>query len=151
MPVSELFPSLRGAVSLRFSEPAKANLGACDVVFFATPNTIAMSQARSLVDSGARIIDLSADFRIRDIAEWERWYGATHASPELVAEAVYGLPEFHRERIRKARVIANPGCYPTAVQLGFAPLVHSDAVDIGHLIADTKSGVSGAGRKEEVA
>ncbi|MSQ70843.1 MAG: N-acetyl-gamma-glutamyl-phosphate reductase [Betaproteobacteria bacterium] len=150
MPVSELFPSLRGAVSLSFSEPAKAGLERCDVVFFATPNTIAMSQARSLVDAGVRIIDLSADFRIRDIAEWEKWYGAKHASPELVAEAVYGLPEFHRERIRKARVIANPGCYPTAVQLGFAPLVQSGTVDLAHLIADAKSGVSGAGRKEEV-
>ncbi len=150
MPVCDLFPSLRGAVSLAFSEPAKAGLERCDVVFFATPNTVAMSQAGNLVDAGARVIDLSADFRIRDIAEWEKWYGTRHASPDLVAQAVYGLPEIHRERIRKARVIANPGCYPTAVQLGFAPLIQSGAIDLGHLIADAKSGVSGAGRKEEV-
>lgn len=150
MAVSDMFPSLRGRVNLRFVTPQEAALDKCDAVFFATPNGIAMQQAAELVAAGVRIIDLAADFRIRDIAEWEKWYGMKHAAPELVAEAVYGLPETSREQIRKARVLANPGCYPTAVQLGFLPLVEAGAVDLSHLIADAKSGVSGAGRKAEV-
>ncbi len=150
MAVSDMFPSLRGRVNLKFVTPQEAALDKCDAVFFATPNGIAMQQAAELVAAGVRIIDLAADFRIRDIAEWEKWYGMKHAAPELVAEAVYGLPETSREQIRKARVLANPGCYPTAVQLGFLPLVEAGAVDLSHLIADAKSGVSGAGRKAEV-
>ena len=151
MPVSEMFPSLRGQVGLAFTDPADAQLEQCQLVFFATPNGIAMEQARALVAAGVRVIDLAADFRIRDVAEWERWYKLQHACPELVAEAVYGLPEVYREQIRTARVLANPGCYPTAVQLGFLPLVEAGVVDVGQLIADAKSGVSGAGRKAEVA
>jgi N-acetyl-gamma-glutamyl-phosphate reductase len=147
--VSDMFPSLRGHVDLPFSDPAQANLRACDVVFFATPNGIAMQQAKELLDAGVRVIDLAADFRIKDIPTWEKWYGMTHASPELVAEAVYGLPEVNREKIRGARLVANPGCYPTAVQLGFMPLLEAGIVDAAHLIADSKSGVSGAGRKAE--
>jgi N-acetyl-gamma-glutamyl-phosphate reductase len=147
MPVAEMFPSLRGRVDLAFSDPDKAELKGCDVVFFATPNGVAMQQARSLLDAGVRVIDLAADFRIKDVAVWEKWYGMTHACPDLVAEAVYGLPEVNRERIRGARLVANPGCYPTAVQLGFLPLVQAGVVDLDHLIADAKSGVSGAGRK----
>jgi N-acetyl-gamma-glutamyl-phosphate reductase len=150
MPVAELFPSLRGRVSLRFSDPSQADLHKCDVVFFATPNGVAMQQARSLLDAGVRIIDLAADFRIKDVPVWEKWYGMTHACPDLVEEAVYGLPEVNREKIRNARLIANPGCYPTAVQLGFFPLIESGIVDLDHLVADAKSGVSGAGRKAEV-
>ncbi|MCC4118291.1 N-acetyl-gamma-glutamyl-phosphate reductase [Aromatoleum toluclasticum] len=150
MAVSEMFPSLRGRVDLRFVTPAEAELDRCDVVFFATPNGIAMQQARELVDKGVRVIDLAADFRIRDLAEWQKWYGMTHSAPELVAEAVYGLPERNREQIRAARVLANPGCYPTAVQLGFLPLIEAGVADLSHLIADAKSGVSGAGRKAEV-
>jgi len=149
MAVADLFPSLRGRIELAFSDPADAPLAKCDVVFFATPNGVAMGEARSLVEAGVRIIDIAADFRIRDVAEWEKWYRMKHAAPELVAEAVYGLPEVNRAAIAKARVVANPGCYPTAVQLGFLPLVESDAVDLDHLIADAKSGVSGAGRKAE--
>lgn len=147
--VSDMFPSLRGHVDLPFSDPAQANLKGCDVVFFATPNGIAMQQARELLDSGVKVVDLAADFRIKDISVWEKWYGMTHASPELVAEAVYGLPEINRDKIRSARLIANPGCYPTAVQLGFLPLLEAGVVDTSHLIADAKSGVSGAGRKAE--
>lgn len=147
--VADMFPSLRGRVSLRFSDPKDAPLDSCDVVFFATPNGVAMQQTRALLDAGARVIDLAADFRIRDIAVWEKWYGMTHAAPDLVAEAVYGLPEVNREAIRKARLVANPGCYPTATQLGFLPLVEAGCVDVGHLVADAKSGVSGAGRKAE--
>ena len=148
--VADLFPSLRGHIGLRFSDPKDANLAACDLVFFATPNGVAMQQACSLVDGGVRLIDLAADFRIKDVAVWEKWYGMSHAAPELVAEAVYGLPELNRPAIRGARLVANPGCYPTAVQLGFMPLVEAGVVDPLHLIADAKSGVSGAGRKAEV-
>jgi N-acetyl-gamma-glutamyl-phosphate reductase len=150
MYVDELFPSLRKQVKLKFSDPSKVKLNKCDLVFFATPNGIAMQQARSLFDAGVRIIDLSADFRIKHIAEWEKWYAMPHACPELVAEAIYGLPEINREQIKEAKLIANPGCYPTAVQLGFLPLIEAEAIDINQLIADTKSGVSGAGRKAEV-
>ncbi len=147
--VADMFPSLRGRVDLRFSDPASAPLKDCQAVFFATPNGIAMQQARALLDAGVRVIDLAADFRIKDVALWEKWYGMTHASPDLVAEAVYGLPEMNREKIRTARLIANPGCYPTAVQLGFLPLVEAGCIDAANLIADAKSGVSGAGRKAE--
>lgn len=150
MAVSELFTNLRGYIDLKFSDPANAKLNKCDLVFFATPNGIAMQQAESLLQSGVKIIDLAADFRIKNVAEWEKWYGMQHACPSLVAEAVYGLPEINREQIKNARLIANPGCYPTAVQLGFLPLIEAKAIDTGHLIADVKSGVSGAGRKAEV-
>ena len=148
--VAEMFPSLRGAVDLKFTDPKDAPLHDCDVVFFATPNGIAMQQAPGLLAAGAKVIDLAADFRIRDVALWEQWYGMSHASPALVAEAVYGLPEVNREQIRGARLVANPGCYPTATQLGFMPLVEAGCIDLGSLIADAKSGVSGAGRKAEI-
>ncbi len=149
MPVADMFPSLRGRVELAFSTPDEAPLKSCDVVFFATPNGVAMQQTRELLDAGVKVIDLAADFRIQDVAEWSRWYGMEHACPDLVAEAVYGLPEINREAIRKARLVANPGCYPTAVQLGFLPLVEAGVVDTSWLVADCKSGVSGAGRKAE--
>jgi len=149
-PVSQMFPSLRGVVDLQFVHPDKAHLEQCDLVFFATPNGIAMQQARALLDAGAKVIDLAADFRLQDIVSWEKWYGMKHACPELVAEAVYGLPEVNREKIKSARLIANPGCYPTAVQLGFIPLLEAGVIETGSLIADAKSGVSGAGRKAEI-
>ena len=151
MPVADMFPNLRGRVSLAFEDPATAPLDKCDVVFFATPNGIAMTQTRALLDAGVKVIDLAADFRISDVPTWEKWYGMAHACPDLVAEAVYGLPEINREKIKGARLIANPGCYPTAVQLGFLPLIEAGVVDTAHLIADAKSGVSGAGRKAEVS
>lgn len=147
--VAEMFPSLRGRVGLKFEDPAKANLAACDVVFFATPNGVAMQQAPALLDAGVRVIDLAADFRISDVAEWEKWYGMQHACPDWIGRAVYGLPEVNRAAIRDARLVANPGCYPTAVQLGFMPLIEAGVVDPVHLVADAKSGVSGAGRKAE--
>jgi N-acetyl-gamma-glutamyl-phosphate reductase len=150
MPVADMFPSLRRRVALNFSDPAAGLLEKCDAVFFATPNGVAMTQTPDLLKAGVRVIDLAADFRIKDIPTWEKWYGTTHACPELVAEAVYGLPEVNRDRIRKARLVANPGCYPTSVQLGFLPLLEAGVVDRAHLIADAKSGVSGAGRKAEV-
>ncbi|MDO9601379.1 MAG: N-acetyl-gamma-glutamyl-phosphate reductase [Rhodocyclaceae bacterium] len=147
--VADMFPSLRGRVELRFSDPAAAPLGDCDLVFFATPNGVAMRQTAELLQAGVRVIDLAADFRIKDIPLWEKWYGMTHAAPELVAEAVYGLPEINRQQIGGARLVANPGCYPTAVQLGFLPLIEAGCVAPDQLIADAKSGVSGAGRKAE--
>jgi N-acetyl-gamma-glutamyl-phosphate reductase len=150
MEVSELFPSLRGTVELKFVDPADAELDSCDVVFFATPNGIAMQQAKALLDAGVRVIDLAADFRLKDAATWEKWYGMPHACPQLLSEAVYGLPEINRDKIRQAQLVANPGCYPTAVQLGFLPLIEAGVVDAAHLIADAKSGVSGAGRKAEI-
>lgn len=150
MGVAEMFPSLRGYVDLKFSDPAQVDLSVCDIVFFATPNGIAMQQTRELLAKGVKVIDLAADFRIKDVATWEKWYGMTHACPDLISEAVYGLPEINREKIRNAQLVANPGCYPTAVQLGFMPLLEAGVIDPTYLIADAKSGVSGAGRKAEV-
>ena len=150
MQVAAMFPNLRGWTNLKFVEPAAAVLDKCDLVFFATPNGIAMKDTPVLVKAGVRVIDVAADFRIKDVALWEHWYKMPHACPDLVAEAVYGLPEVNRAKIAGARIVANPGCYPTAVQLGFLPLVEAGVVDIEHLIADAKSGVSGAGRKAEV-
>jgi N-acetyl-gamma-glutamyl-phosphate reductase len=146
-PVAEIFPNLRGKVDLRFQEPDPEILKDCEVVFFATPNGTAMQMAPSLLQGGIRIIDLAADFRLKDPALWETWYGMPHACPELLPEAVYGLPEVNRDRIRTAALVANPGCYPTAVQLGFLPLLEQELVVPTDLIADAKSGVSGAGRK----
>jgi len=149
--VAHMFPSLRGHYDLTFSDPQDADLRGCDVVFFATPHGVAMAQARELLSAGARIIDLAADFRLQDPALFERWYKMPHACPDLLAEAVYGIPEINREAIRKARIVGNPGCYPTAVQLGFLPLVEAGLIDTRYLIADCKSGVSGAGRKAELS
>jgi N-acetyl-gamma-glutamyl-phosphate reductase len=150
MPVAEMFPNLRGHLDICFSEPDMAVLKGCDVVFFATPNGIAMGMTRELVDAGVKVIDLAADFRIKDVPLWEKWYGMPHASPDLVSEAVYGLPEMNRAAVKGARVVANPGCYPTAVTLGFLPLVEKGLIETSSLIADAKSGVSGAGRKASV-
>ena len=152
-PVNEMFQSLRGQGAigeLRYSDPSKADLRACHVVFFATPHGVAMAQARELVDAGVKIIDLAADFRLKNPQEFELWYKMPHACPDLLAEAAYGLPEMHRAAIAGARIVGNPGCYPTAIQLGFLPLVEAGLVDTAHLIADAKSGVSGAGRKSEL-
>lgn len=149
--VDDLYPSLRGLCNVAFSLPELDNLSVCDVVFFATPNGTAMNMAADLLARGVKVIDLSADFRIKDVQEWEKWYGMSHASPELITEAVYGLPEINRDAIKQARLIACPGCYPTAVQLGFLPLLEQGVIDAEHLIADVKSGVSGAGRKAEVS
>ena len=150
LPVSLLYPNLRAHLDLDFSEPDVAVLSDCDLVFFATPNGTAMKMVPELLKAGVRVIDLAADFRISDIDEWQRWYGMTHACPELVAEAVYGLPEVNREVVKQARLVANPGCYPTAVTLGFLPLVEAGLIQLDQLIADAKSGVSGAGRGASV-
>lgn len=150
--VATLFSSLRGRVDLAFSDPSKADLTKCDVVFFATPHGVAMAQAPALLAAGVRVIDLAADFRLKDAAQFQTWYGMSHGAPELLAEAVYGLPEINRDAIRKARLVGVPGCYPTSMQLGFAPILaqSKSLVDETHLVADCKSGVSGAGRKAEI-
>ncbi len=153
MPVADMFPSLRGRVSLAFSAPDAQRLSECDVVFFATPHGVAMSQARELLTAGVKIIDLAADFRLKDPAVFEKWYGMPHSCTDLLEEAVYGLPEVNREAIKKAHLIGLPGCYPTTMQLGFAPLVaqREPLVNEAALIADCKSGASGAGRKAEIS
>ena len=145
--LSDCFPSLRGRLDLKFSLPETDKLKQCDLVFFATPSGVAMHQVPALLEAGCKVIDLSADYRLKNAEEWRQWYGEEHASPELLAQAVYGLPELHRDAIRDASLVANPGCYPTAVQLGFLPLIENHLVEPGSLIADAKSGVSGAGRK----
>jgi len=150
-PVSALFPNLRGIVELVFSEPTIANLKDCDVVFFATPHGVAQGLVPEILAAGIRVIDLSADFRIRDIDIWEKWYTQEHAAPDLVAQAVYGLPEFNRSAIKAAKLIACPGCYPTSVQLGLKPLLESGAIDVSDIIANSASGVSGAGKQANVA
>ena len=150
LPVATMFPNLRGHIDLTFTAPDLDSLLACDVVFFATPNGIAMQQVPALLAAGVKVIDLAADFRLKDKQEWAKWYGMPHACPDVLAEAVYGLPEVNRAAIQQARLVANPGCYPTAVQLGFLPLLKAGLCDTQHLIADVKSGVSGAGRKAEV-
>ena len=150
-PVAEIFPSLRGVVELAYSNPEAAALSDCDVVFFATPSGAAMHQAPALLDAGVRVIDLSADYRLRNREVWEHWYGQEHASPGYLSEAVYGLPEVNRADIAGARLVANPGCYPTVIQLGFLPLLEQDLVQPHSLIADAKSGVSGAGRNTSLA
>lgn len=148
--VADIFPSLRGHVDLVFTAPDDAKLEDCDVVFFATPNGVAMQHTPKLLKAGVRVIDLAADYRISDVAVWEKWYGMTHASPELIADAVYGLPEVNREAIKSAQLLANPGCYPTASQLGYLPLIENNLIETTGLIADCKSGVSGAGRSASV-
>ena len=156
MAVAEMFPSLRGRVHLQFTTPDTARLNECDAVFFATPHGVAMAQARDLLAANVKILDLAADFRLQDTAVFEKWYGMPHACPEILKEAVYGLPEINREAIKKARIIGLAGCYPTSVQLGFAPLLspkngHSHPlIETQSLIADCKSGTSGAGRKAEI-
>ena len=151
MPVADMFPSLRRVLDISFTTPETAALDQCDVVFFATPHGVAMEMGPTLVQQGVRIIDLAADFRLRDTAVFERWYKMPHTATALLEEAIYGLPEVNREAIRKARVIGLPGCYPTSVQLGFKPALEAGLIDPSHLIADCKSGVSGAGRKPELA
>ncbi len=150
IPVAQLFPSLRGRFDLAFSSPDVAKFGACDIVFFATPHGVAQAMMAELLATGTRVIDLSADFRIRDIAVWEKWYGQPHASPELVKEAVYGLAEVNRAAIRQARLVACAGCYPTVIQLGLLPLLEAKLVKPDSLIANAVSGVSGAGRQAKV-
>lgn len=144
--VSDMFPNLRGKVDLKFTEPSIQSYKQCDLVFFATPNAIAMHQVEELLDAGIKVIDLAADFRLKDLDVWAKWYGTEHVSPSSVEKAVYGLPEMNREQIRQAQLVANPGCYVTAVTLSLLPLLQQKLINPGSIIADCKSAVSGAGR-----
>ena len=148
--VADMFPNLRGHFDLCFTVPDVDKLAECDVVFFATPHGVAMSMAPDLIRRGVRVIDLGADFRIKDVSLWSQWYKLEHTCPDLVEMAVYGLPEVNRQQITDAQLIACPGCYPTATQLGFLPLLEQGLIDHRRLIADCKSGVSGAGRGASV-
>ena len=150
MRVDEMYPNLRGHTDLKFTVPDADTLAECDVVFFATPHGVAHALAGDVLASGSRVIDLSADFRIKDVPTWEKWYNQPHGAPDILPEAVYGLPEVYREEIKNARLIAVPGCYPTSVQLGLIPLLEKGLLDEQMLIADCKSGVSGAGRGAKV-
>ncbi|MFT5658206.1 MAG: N-acetyl-gamma-glutamyl-phosphate reductase [Gammaproteobacteria bacterium] len=149
--VSDIYPNLRGRVDLPFTEPSLESYQNCDLVFFATPNATAMLQAEALLAAGIKLIDLAADFRIKDVDLWEKWYSATHACPTLVEQAVYGLPELNKEAIRTANLVANPGCYPTSVILALLPLLERGLIHPASIIADCKSAASGAGRSANVA
>ncbi|MFT2112388.1 N-acetyl-gamma-glutamyl-phosphate reductase [Marinomonas sp. 2405UD68-3] len=144
--VADIYPNLRGHYDLRFTNPDINELKQCDLVFFATPHGVAMDQVPTLIELGVKVVDLGADFRIKDTVEWAKWYGMDHRTPDYAEKAVYGLPEINREQIKNAQLVANPGCYPTATQLGLIPLLEAGIIDPAHLIADAKSGVSGTGR-----
>ena len=145
--IAEVFPSLNGIVDLEL-RPLDNNIAKdCQVLFLALPHTMAMSKLPDYLQSDCKIIDLSADCRLKDPKAYTDWYSVTHTNPELLEKAVYGLPELHRQAIQSAQLVANPGCYPTSVVLALAPLLKTDWVDLGSIISDSKSGVSGAGRK----
>lgn len=149
--VDAVYPNLLGFCNVVFTVPDVDILAESEVVFFATPNGTAMLMAEQLLARNVKVIDLAADFRIQDVKEWSKWYGMEHACPDLIKQAVYGLPEVNREAIKQTNLLACPGCYPTAVQLGFLPLIENKLIDFSHLIADVKSGVSGAGRKAQIS
>lgn len=147
--VDDMFPSLRGHTELKYSDLNIDELKKCDVVFFATPHGVAMQHAEALLAANTKVIDLAADFRLQDLEQFEKWYGMQHACPEILKQSTYGLSELNRDRIKNSNVVGNPGCYPTTVQLGLAPLFkHTETlVKPETIIIDAKSGVSGAGRK----
>ena len=148
--VDEIYPSLRGILSNQFVDPDKVELADSNLVFFATPSGIAMNYVEKLLSKEVKVIDLAADFRIKDIKEWEKWYEMPHKCPEVLKKAVYGLPEVNRNLIMNAQIVANPGCYPTAIQLALNPLLNEGLIDPESIIADAKSGISGAGKKNQV-
>ncbi|WP_373020491.1 N-acetyl-gamma-glutamyl-phosphate reductase [Thiomicrorhabdus sp.] len=149
--VADMYPNLRGHYDLAFSEPTLDVLKGCDVVFFATPHGVAMSMAPELTEAGVKVIDLAADFRISDLQVWAKWYGMEHTCPQMMDQVAYGMPELYRDQIKQASVIANPGCYPTSILLGLMPLLRAGLVELDGIVADGKSGVSGAGKGANVA
>lgn len=150
-PISKSWPHLEGVLDLCFSAPDLDDIAKnSDLVFFATPHTVAMSMTPTLIEAGCKVIDLSADFRIKDVAVWEKWYDVKHSCPDYIEQAVYGLPEINREAIRGAQLIACPGCYPTAIELALIPLLEGDLIETD-IIANAASGVSGAGRQAKVS
>lgn len=146
--VTEVFPSFWGYkyAEMTILPPDSPALSECNVVFLAVPHGVAAEMAPGLLGKGVKVIDLGADFRFKRVDIYEAWYKLKHSSPDLIPEAVYGLPELKRERISGARLVGNPGCYPTSILLGIAPLLKSGLVTTDLIIADSKSGVSGAGR-----
>ncbi|PIQ96074.1 MAG: N-acetyl-gamma-glutamyl-phosphate reductase [Nitrospinae bacterium CG11_big_fil_rev_8_21_14_0_20_56_8] len=145
--VAEVFPSLTGFCDLKTVPLDSLRAEDLDVLFLALPHTAAMDQVPRFLTSNCRVIDLSADYRLKNASVYAAWYAVPHKNPETLKEAVYGLPEIHRSAIQSAKLVANPGCYPTSVILALAPLLSSDRVDPDSIVADSKSGVSGAGRK----
>ena len=149
--ISEIFPNLRGHMQHVFTSLDIEHLVNCDVVFFATPHGVAQSLVPEVLAKGIKVIDLSADFRIRDIQTWEHWYNQRHLAPELAKIAAYGLPEVNRNKIRHANLVACAGCYPTSIQIGLLPLLASKSISTGDIIANSASGVSGAGRQANIS
>ena len=151
VPLADVYPVFQGLTDLTFMNASPDEFARlADVVFLALPHGVSMTVAPTFLAAGKKVIDLSADFRLRNVGSYEQWYGE-HAAPALLAEAVYGIPELYRETIRKASLVANPGCYPTSVILGLAPLLKAGWIDTASIIVDAKSGVSGAGREPQIA
>ena len=150
VPVSDIYPVFVGLTDLAFVDASPEDVaGAADIVFLALPHGVSMAVAPIFLKAGKKVIDLSADFRLHDVATYEKWYGR-HTAPDIIKESVYGIPELYGDEIAKARLVANPGCYPTSVILGLAPLLKANWIDDSSIIADSKSGVSGAGREPQV-
>ena len=149
--VKEIFSNLVGLSDLVYSLPDDKNLNNCDIVFFAPPHGVAMNSVGPFLEKGIKVIDLGADFRIRDADNWSQWYNMDHTQKSLLEEAVYGQPEVRREAIKNSRLVANPGCYPTAVLLALKPLLENRLIDCSNIVADCKSGTSGAGRSANQA
>lgn len=149
--ISEIFPNLRGHMQHVFTSLDIEHLVNCDVVFFATPHGVAQSLVPKVLAKGIKVIDLSADFRIRDIETWEHWYNQRHLAPELAKIAAYGLPEVNRNKIRHANLVACAGCYPTSIQIGLLPLLASKSISTRDIVANSASGVSGAGRQANIS
>ena len=147
--VSEVFPSLCGLTSLTYQNASPADIAEiCDIVFLALPHGVSMAIAPAFISAGKKVIDLSADYRLRNVGIYEKWY-AKHTGAGILNEAVYGIPELYRPQIKEARLVANPGCYPTSIILGLAPALKNRLVDVNTIIADSASGVSGAGREPQ--
>jgi N-acetyl-gamma-glutamyl-phosphate reductase len=148
--LDQVFPHLTGRIDIEIKDHSVDEIiDLADFIFCAVPHKTAMDIVPAFIEAGKKVVDLSADFRIRDVAVYEKWYQA-HSAPELVKHAVYGLPELYREQIREASLVANPGCYPTSITLALAPLLETDLIDPQSIIADSKSGTSGAGRAASV-
>jgi N-acetyl-gamma-glutamyl-phosphate reductase len=146
-PVTEVFPSFYGLTSLKYQNSTPAQISnVCDIVFLALPHGVSMGIAPEFIRAGKKVIDLSADYRLRDLKTYETWYGK-HSSSKFLKDAVYGIPELYRQKIKKYGFIANPGCYPTSIILGLAPALKKKLIDVSTIIADSASGVSGAGRE----
>ncbi len=146
--IAEIFPKLSGKISMVCDNLVVDEVRTkCDLAYLALPHKVSMEVAPKFLKAGVKVVDLSADYRLKDVGTYEKWYGAGHKNPELVARAVYGLPELYRDKIRKAELVANPGCYPTNIILACAPLVKEGLIDPAQIIVDSYSGLTGAGRR----